>query len=224
MVFIDYLTKWVEAFPLKDQTALTVTRTLVEEVITRHGRPREILSDRGPNFLSKLMDALFKLLKVKKINTTAYHPQTDGLVERFHQTLMDMLSKVTGDQPQDWDLHLPFVLFAYWTTQQESTRTTPFQLLYGREAEMPTSQLPELPLDHTMETPEGYLTDLKERMTAAWDAARQAINKTQDKQKEQYDKRAEEIDYQEGDIVYLFKPAQLRIVKLPDPMMDPTVL
>ena len=93
IVFVDYLTKWPEVFPAKDQSALTIARLLVEKVVTRHGVPTQLLSDRGASFLSNLMKNVYKLLGLKKVNTTAYHPQTDGLVERFNRTLTDMLSK-----------------------------------------------------------------------------------------------------------------------------------
>ena len=69
IVFMDYLTKWVEAFAIPDQTALTVVRTLVEKVIPIHGVPKELLSDRGTNFLSNLATAIYQLIGTKKINT-----------------------------------------------------------------------------------------------------------------------------------------------------------
>ena len=110
IMFCDYLTKWPEVFPTKDQTALTVAQLLVREVIPRHGIPRQLLSDRGSVFLSKLMMEIYKLLGVKKVNTTAYHPQCDGVVERFNRSLIDMLSKTVQTHGQDWDEKLPFIL------------------------------------------------------------------------------------------------------------------
>ena len=80
VVFVDYLTKWPEVFATSDQSSFTIARLLVEHVISRHGVPQELLSDRGPAFLSKLMMEVCKLMGIKKMNTTAYHPQTDGLV------------------------------------------------------------------------------------------------------------------------------------------------
>ena len=79
VVFVDYLTKWPEVFATSDQTALTIAKLLVEEVVSRHGVPAELLSDRGKSFLSLLMQEVCSVLGVKKVNTTAYHPQTDGL-------------------------------------------------------------------------------------------------------------------------------------------------
>ena len=73
LVFMDYLTKWVEAFPMVDQKADTIAKLFIEHVICRHGIPEELLSDRGTNFLSDLVCDICKLLGVKKINTSGYH-------------------------------------------------------------------------------------------------------------------------------------------------------
>ena len=93
VVFVDYLTKWLEVFAVPDQTALTIALLLVEQIISRHGVPAEILSDCGSAFLSGLMQEVYQLMGIHKLFTTAYHPQTDGLVELFNQTLTDMLAK-----------------------------------------------------------------------------------------------------------------------------------
>ena len=93
VVFTDYLTKWPEVFATKDQTALTIAELFVEEIVCCHGVPGQLLSDRGAAFLSRLLKEICNLLGVKKINTTAYHPQTNGLTERFNRTLTYMLAK-----------------------------------------------------------------------------------------------------------------------------------
>ena len=135
VVFLDYLTKWAEVFPSSDQTAQTVAKLFVEGVVCRHGAPQELLSDRGPNFLSELFLEVCKLLEVKKVNTSGYHPQTDGLVECFNAILTDMIAKTTEKHGRDWDRHLPYLLYAYRTTVQSSTRESPFFLLYGRDSQ-----------------------------------------------------------------------------------------
>ena len=91
--FLDYLTKWVEAFPTSNQQAETIARLFVDNVVCRHGVPDELLSDRGSNFLSELLRSVCDVLGVKKINTSGYHPQTDGLVEKFNSTLISLISK-----------------------------------------------------------------------------------------------------------------------------------
>ena len=129
VVFVDYLTK-------SDQTSDTIARLLVEQLISRHGVPRELLSDRGAAFLSHMMQDVYEIMGIHK-NTTAYHPQTDGLVERFNRTLTDMLAKKVEKNGRDWDKHLPYVLYAYRANRQESTQESPFYLLYGRDPQLP---------------------------------------------------------------------------------------
>ena len=73
VVFLDYLTKWVEAFAVRDQQAETIARLLTEHIISRHGVPEELLSDRGANFLSELITKVCKIFGVKKVNTSGYH-------------------------------------------------------------------------------------------------------------------------------------------------------
>lgn len=122
VVFVDYLTKWPEVFPVPDQTVATIAKLLVEEIVSRHGVPSEILSDRGKAFMSALMSEVQELLGSHRVNTTAYHPPTDGLVERFNRTLTAMLAKTTERGDNDWDQLLPFVLFAYRASEQQSTQ------------------------------------------------------------------------------------------------------
>ena len=100
---MDYHTKWPEVFAVPDQTALTIARLLVEQVISWHGAPSQLLSDHGPAFLSNLVQELCALMGTKKVNTTTYHPQTDRLVEQFKHTLTDILAKTTDKGGQDWD-------------------------------------------------------------------------------------------------------------------------
>ncbi len=93
LVFQDYLTKWPIVYPFVDQKALRIAEILVNEIVPFYGVPEALLSDRGANLLSHLMLDVCKLLGTRKVNTTAYHPQCDGMVERFNRTLKAMLRK-----------------------------------------------------------------------------------------------------------------------------------
>jgi transposase InsO family protein len=106
---MDYLTKWPEAFAIPDQKAETVAKLFVEQIVCRHGTPEELLSDRGTNFLSSVIQEVCQLLNIKKINTSGYHPQTDGLVEKFNSTLIQMIAKSCTVSDRDWDNHLPYL-------------------------------------------------------------------------------------------------------------------
>ncbi|KAI2647663.1 Retrovirus-related Pol polyprotein [Labeo rohita] len=132
LVVVDYATRFPEAIPLRKATAKNIAQELFL-LCTRVGIPSEILTDQGTPFMSRLMADLCRLLRVKQLRTTVYHPQTDGLVERFNQTLKQMLKRVAAEDRKDWDLLIPYVLFGIREVPQASTRFTPFELLFGRQ-------------------------------------------------------------------------------------------
>ena len=220
IVFQDYLTKWPEAFPTANQDTLTVARLLVERIVPVHGVPKRLLSDRGGCFLSQIICELYRLLNIQKLNTMAYHPKTDGMVERMNRTLIEMLSKAAHKDPKTWDLYLPYVLFAYRTSPHDSTQMTPFKLMYGREAILPTPEL-LLPPKERNETFLGtYVEEVTDKMSSIWKLAQQHISKAQAHQKASHDKKAKEPKFHIGDRVLLYSPRDktgpLRKLALPN--------
>ena len=131
LVVCDYATRWPEVVPLKSIDAGHVAEELMV-LFSRVGVPNEILTDQGSNFTSQLLKEVYRLLSIKLIRTSPYHPQTDGLVERFNQTLKAMLRRTGTDEGKDWNKHIPYVLFAYHEVPQSSTGFSPFELVYGR--------------------------------------------------------------------------------------------
>ena len=136
-VFTDYYTRWPEAFTLPSTEAPHIVWLLVNEILARHGSPRTLLSDRGANFLSAVVREVSHLMNTKRLHTTSYHPQTDGLVERFNGTLAESLSMYVSTDQKDWDEHLPMILFAYRVSPNATTFESPFYLLYVREPRLP---------------------------------------------------------------------------------------
>ena len=132
IVFTDYLTKWPECFAVPTIDAPIVADLFVNEIIGRPGAPRKLLSDRGTNFLFKLICEVCPL-----VNTSAFHPQCDGLTERFNQTRVHTLSQYVSASHDDWDHHIPVALFAYRTSPNEITGESPFMLLYGHNPRLP---------------------------------------------------------------------------------------
>ncbi len=132
LVIVDYATWYPEAIPLRKATAKNIAQELFL-LSSRVGIPAEILTDQGTPFMSRLMADLCRLLRVKQLRTTVYHPQADGLVERFNQTLKQMLRRVVAEDKRDWDLMIPYVLFGIREVPQASTGFTPFELLFGRQ-------------------------------------------------------------------------------------------
>lgn len=141
-VATDYATRFAITRALPTSCATDVADFLLHDVILHHGAPRQLLTDRGRYFLSKVVADLLRLSSTTHKLTTSYHPQTNGLTERFNRTLTDMLSMYVSAHHKDWDLTLPYVTFAYNSSRHDTAGFSPFYLLYGRE--------PTLPLDTLM--------------------------------------------------------------------------
>ena len=142
VIFADYRTKWVEGAALPSTEASRIAQVFFDLIISRHSCPHTLLSDRGSQFMSKLMSEIYTIMNIKKLNTSSYRPQTDGLVERFNGTLAQSLTMYCNNNQTDWDQYLQGVLFGYRTSSSSATDETPFFLLYGRH--------PRLPMDVTL--------------------------------------------------------------------------
>jgi transposase InsO family protein len=134
IVAIDYLTKWVEARAITAKEADKTVSFIHEEITTRHGVPREILSDNGLEFANKTLGDYCQQMGIKQRFASPYHPQTNGLVERMNRTLADTIAKIATETGKGWDKCIPDALFAVRTNYQSTTEQTPFYLTYGREA------------------------------------------------------------------------------------------
>lgn len=145
IVIVDCFTKWVEAFPLKNIRAKTVAGIFVNQFISRYGVPAEIHTDQGRNFESELFSELMQLLGVKKTRTTASHPQSDGQVERQHQTIINYLAKYISQDQRDWDQWIPMFLLAYRSSKHETTGMTPAELCFARDLRLPVDLIQESP-------------------------------------------------------------------------------
>jgi ribosomal protein L21E len=142
------------------------------------------------------------LFKIKQMRTTSYHPQTDGLVERFNRTLCDMLACYVNKEPEEWDKYLPFVTFAYNTAIQSTLKECPFYLFFGRA--------PLLPNDITINPRYNTRYDDHNVYAEKWEnakkLAREHLFKAQTKQKENYDKGTKTSNYTVGEKVLLRAP------------------
>jgi len=127
----DYFTKWPEAIPLKDATAKSVAGALLSVILT-WGPPAELLSDQGLEFVAELNRELSRQWGIKRQYVMAYHPQTNGQVERFNRTLKTMIAKFVNGRQDNWDIYLPAFLYPYRTSPHKSTGHTPYEVMLGR--------------------------------------------------------------------------------------------
>lgn len=210
LVVCDYATRYPEAFPLRTITAPAVLRALVQ-MFSRVGIPDEILTDQGTNFTSRLLQLFHKQLGITAMKTTPYHPQTDGLVERFNQTLKRMLQKFVSDTGREWDQWLPFLLFAYREVPQASTGFSPFELLYGWEVQGPLDLLRKTwTATETKSTEQGivqYVLQMRDQLSKYREEAEDNLREAQRKQKTWYDQQARQRNFQPGQKVLLLLPS-----------------
>ena len=216
----DYFTKWMEAYAIPDQEATTVAQKLTDEMFCRFSPPDQLHSDQGKQFESQLLQETCKLLGINKTRTSPYHPQCDGLVERFNRTLLNMLATTTQENPFDWENQLRKVCMAYNTSVHSSTGFTPFYLMFGRQAKLPIDLMYELPTANTTEKPATeYAAQLKKKLSDAYSLVRNKLQASHMKRKEHYDRRIHGKPYQDGDIVWLYSsvvtPGQSRMLHHP---------
>ena len=207
VVFSDYLTHWCEAFPVPSVEANVIARLLVDEIIARHGAPRVLLSDRGTNFLSKLVAEVCKIFQIQKVNTSSYHPQTDGLVERFNSTLCQSLSMYVARYQKYWDDFIPLILFAHRTSISEAINDSPFYCLYGREPRLPVDAKSLPPAADDLSTSVlDHRKRVVEKVELAQNLARENIQRSQQKIKEYYDRNASQPLFEIGQRVWVYTP------------------
>ena len=131
LVFQDHFTKYVLAYVTPNQTAKTIAKFLYGGFISIFGAPARLLSDRGTSFTSSIIRELCEILGIQRLQTTHYHPQANGLVERSHQMIMHMIGKLGEDKKADWPSHLAEIVHAYNATQSAVTGYSPHYLMFG---------------------------------------------------------------------------------------------
>ena len=186
VVFVDSLSRWVEAIPVhKDPTSAEFMDLFNEHIVARYGVPRAIVSDRGSNLVGRLNAEILERTGTDLRGTTAEHKEANGVVERFNQTLQNMVRASDGGDGDHWREHLPFVLMAYRATPHRITRESPAMTLFGRELKTPAQiaspDPPPSTLLHQGSTQEirEYATKLHNRMVYAWKAAYEASREAQ---------------------------------------------
>ena len=205
LVVGDYFSKWMEAYPIPNQEASTVARKLVDEFFCRFSTPEQLHSDQGKQFESELLKEICSILNIVKTRTTAYHPQCDGLVERFNRTLLSMLATTVADHPFGWEEALPKMCMAYNSSVHSTTGYTPFFLMYGREARLPIDIVYGVPAQQQQDetTCSTYASSMRKTLERAYERVRIKLSTGHKVQKQLYDKRVHGNEYQEGELVWL---------------------
>ncbi|CAF1042168.1 unnamed protein product [Brachionus calyciflorus] len=145
LVICCHFSKFVVLFSLAEQQAETVANSLLEFILV-FGLFTNVLTDQGTNFQSELMKKLYGLLDIYELKTSAYHPQCNGITERFNRTLKTMLSCFSNENQNNWDQLIKKLAFAYNSSVHNATNYTPYELMFGRK--------PKLLIDLVIRSPE----------------------------------------------------------------------
>ena len=202
LVVMDNFTKFVEAYAIPDQKAETVANKLVFEFFCRYGLPLDIHSDQGKNYQSGLFRQICRLLEVNQTRSSPYRACSNGMVERFNQSLLNMITTYVDQEQTNWDVYLPIVTSAYRSSIHESTKFTPNMLMFGREFNLPVDFLVGCPRYSQESNTHDFVINLKEKFVKIYQIARSNIGRSSERQKRDYDTRISENAYKIGDLVY----------------------
>ena len=184
-------------FPDEEQVRRHGGRYIVEKIILRFGMPLVIHSDQGREFENGLMKSLCALLGCTKTRTAPYHPESDGMIERFNRTCLMMLSMFVNDRRDNWHELLPFIMHAYRTSVHESTGYSPFRLMMGEECSLPQDvSTAELMTQRENDVaPHPFATWVRDALEVAYDHVRSSLKKTASRRKRLYDTKAVDHGY-----------------------------
>ena len=219
LVIGDYCTRFVELYPLLSEDADEVATCLLA-YLCRYGAASNLLTDRGKNFMGHVIQAINAIFGIHKLNTSPYHPQCDGLIERINQVVELILRAYVAAHPLTWDLWLNLVKFAYNTSYQESIKTSPFEALYGFRATYPYEAAlmsvipPDLQAQWSRIQRDNFI-EMKRELSNAWSAIQDNLHEAHRRQADQYNTHHAAIEFNLGDNVLLnITPAKKKFKKL----------
>ena len=206
-------TRFPEVVPLRNIKAKTISKALIK-FFSLFGLPKEIQSDQGSNFMSGIFQQIAYELGIKQITSSAYHPESQGAIERFHSTLKTMLRSFCVDNEKDWDEGAHLLLFAVRESVQESLGFSPFELVFGHQVRGPLTLLSEQWADKTVHVSLlDYVMTFKERLHKACELAKANLKSSQQKMKVWYDRKSKTRSFNPGDQVLVLFPVQSNPLK-----------
>ena len=203
LLIIDSSSKWSEAFALVNQEAKEIADIFYNQFICRYGAPRVLVSDRGKNFMSKLLNALCEMFRIKRHHTSSYHPQTNATVERANSTLAKSLASYVNENQTNWPDYLNSVMMAFRSTPAtESTQMSPYHILFGKEMNLPVdvNLIPKPTLPNNVKQ---HIDNVHQSIKLYQDIAQANMKIVQDSVKEKYDLKSKEPCFRVNDRVLL---------------------
>ena len=204
LVMTNHFTRYALVVVMKDQMAKMVVKVFYECFIAVFGAPAKLLSNRGTNFTSTLVEELCSAFGIQKCRTTAYHAQCNGQVERFHQTLFCMIGKLSHDKKAQWEQHLPELLQAYNSTQSAVTSYSLHYLMFGRCPHLPVDYyFPMVSAYKRSHRVPAYVMEVQRCFKEAYTEAHLQTNCEAKKQKHYYDRATSTVQLVPGDVVLM---------------------
>lgn len=208
LTFIDDLSKFTQAIPLENQEACTIANAFVNEIVLKYCYiPLEILTDQGTNFTSELFKNMCKLFKIKKLQSTAYHPETNGALERSHRTLKEYLRNFINENGDDWDEKLPYYVCNHNSTPHTTTGYEPRELAFGRPSKLPTSITKPPQINYSYDD---LISDIQQKFQYIWQDARERTVAAKERSKDYYDQSANPREFTINDRVLLYNESVRR--------------
>ena len=202
LVIKDHFTRYTQAYVTNNHTARTTARVLYNEFFSVFGFPRRLMSDQAAEFMGQVISELCDLLGITKIRTLPYHPQTNGAIERVHQTLRRMIAKMDPNKRAKSPSHLGPILIAYNTARSLITGYSPYLLMFGHRPRLPVDLLfPTIRWDENSRTTGEYVMSLYDKLKSALASARDTAILEAQRQKRLYDCKAGAVELHLGDKV-----------------------
>lgn len=200
-------TKFLILIPLEECTALATAQALMDAVIYPYGFVSKIRSDRGQNFVAKLMEELFKLLKIKQILSSAYWPRGNSVAEAANAVVIKYVRAFVHETPGIWAYHLKDCSLQHNISVNSATGYSPFHLIYGRDVNIPIGILENTSVIYNYDS---YVEELRYRLKRTHDIAKEHLTKRKEQNKQQYDKHVslEPLHLEKNDLVLLVKPVK----------------
>ena len=202
LVITDHFTRFALAFPTRNQTARTTAKTLFENFIVHYGFPARLHSDQGRSFESEVIKELCEIASVERSRTTPYHPQGNGMTERFNRTLLSMLGTLEDKQKEDWKSFVAPLVHAYNSTCHKKTGFAPHYLMFGRFPRLAVDAFSGIkPQSESAKHASTYVSKLKSRLQFAYNVAAKQAKKRAYQSKDHYDLKVRESLIKPDDIV-----------------------
>lgn len=195
------LTKYLVCIPVLDKSAKTVAKAIFDHFVLIYGPMTQVITDRGSDYVNKVLTELFKLLRVSHHTSTSYHHRSVGTIERSHRTFNEYVRSYINNGKTDWDEWLNSFTYCYNTTPSTVHGYCPFELIFGKT---PTNfDFLESETIEPLYNPDSYANEVKFRLQVAHQRAQKLLMKSKMYRKEKYDVHSRPQVIKAGDLVLL---------------------